>query len=136
MGDLLVRLRARIGEETGNVQKLEELEDDAQWRSFVCLQELEDLEQRDVVAEHKLLAAEQAWDEANRWLRFIREQMVEVGGDSAAAQGALWLLGQGKRGAAVTEEEKDVEAKVVEEAVAAAAEAKVMEEAVTADTEA
>eukprot|EP01052_Picozoa_sp_SAG31_P021728 SAG31_NODE_1695_length_7508_cov_2.975030_6_plen_198_part_00 len=105
MGDLLVRLRARIGEESGNMQELEELEDDAQWQSFVCLQELEDLEQGDEVTEQELAAAEQAWNEANRWLRFVREQMVELGGHSAAAQNALWLLGQGKREATVTEEE-------------------------------
>ena len=44
------------------------------------------MEQRDGVAEHDLAMAEQAWDEANNWLRFVREQMVEVGGDSAAGK--------------------------------------------------
>eukprot|EP01052_Picozoa_sp_SAG31_P019614 SAG31_NODE_1438_length_8338_cov_18.446413_4_plen_307_part_00 len=133
MGDLLMRLRARLGEEKGNVPKLEELEDEAQWQSFVCLQELEDLDQRDGASEHEMALAEHAWDEANRWLRFVREQMAEVGRDSAVAQNALWLLGQGERG---TEEEKDVKARVVEEDDAAAAAAKKEEEAVTTAVEA
>eukprot|EP01050_Picozoa_sp_SAG11_P004470 SAG11_NODE_286_length_11220_cov_11.922399_5_plen_366_part_00 len=84
-------------EEVKRGLQLEEIEDEAQWQSFVCLQGLEELERGGAGAD-EVEAAKKEWEEANMWLRFVRGAQVEEGGD--VAQTALWLLGQSKTGGA------------------------------------